>query len=151
MEDGGGLAVFKGIYEHSVDSKNRLIIPAKFRDELGDSFVVTRWLDGCLSVYCEDKWETMIDKLSDLPTEKKAVRQYLRQLTANAIDCSIDNQGRIQLSKHLMQIAGIKKNCVILGVSDHLEIWAEDKWNAYENEAPNSFEDAAEAISDIFD
>lgn len=143
--------MFKGQYEHSVDSKNRLIIPAKFRDELGDSFVVTRWLDGCLAVFSEDIWETMIGKLSDLPTEKKAVRQYVRKLTSSAIDCSLDNQGRIQLSKNLMSIADIKKNCVILGVSDHIEIWAEDKWNTYDEEDPNSFEDAAEAISDIFD
>ncbi|MBR2067235.1 MAG: division/cell wall cluster transcriptional repressor MraZ [Solobacterium sp.] len=141
--------MFIGKYTHSIDSKNRLIIPVKFRDDLGDSFVVTRWLDGCLSIYSMSQWEKMIEGLSALPATKKNVRLYIRSLTANAIECSLDNQGRIQLSKDLVDIAKIQKSCVITGVNDHIEIWAEEQYNSYSEADPTSFEDAAESISDI--
>ena len=139
---------FKGIYYHSLDDKNRLIIPAKFRNELGEYFVVTKGLDGCLSVYTTDRWDQMIDRLSEIPSTKKDARAYLRILTSNAIDCSLDNQGRIQLSQHLVATADIKKKCVILGVAERLEIWPEEVWEKFNEEASQVYEELAESITE---
>ncbi len=143
--------MFMGEYRHSLDSKHRLIIPSRFRDELGETFVVTKGLDGCLYVYTLNQWELICEQLKQLPYTKKAVRQYKRHLMSKASECTLDNQGRFPLPKNLLEISGIEKKCVVIGADDHLEIWAEDQWEAYDLEANESFEDAAEALTELLE
>ena len=138
--------MFVGKYQNSIDSKSRLIIPAKLRDGLGESFTVTKGLDGCLSIYTQDRWEAMISKISMIPGTKKEARMYLRVLTGNATDCTLDSQGRIQLPQFLVAQAHIEKNCVIVGVADHIEIWSEEQWDAYEDLASESIDSVAETL-----
>ncbi len=142
------MTMFIGQYQHNLDTKNRLIIPVKFREGLGDSFVVTKGLDGCLTIYTLSDWEKMLEKLSQIPATKKEARQYLRTLTSNAIECTLDNQGRIQLSQTLIAEANMKKSCIVIGVASHVEIWPEEHWNEYEDEAAQSFEDIAEELTE---
>ncbi len=140
--------MFMGEYRHSLDAKNRIIIPAKFREELGNTFIVTKGLDGCLTIYTENEWEKIIERLEKLPTTKKEARQYVRYLTSKASECEIDGQGRIQLPQVLVASAEMKKKCVVVGAADHVEIWAEERWNAYEEEASESFESIAETLTE---
>ncbi len=140
--------MFMGEYRHSLDAKNRIIIPAKFREELGNTFIVTKGLDGCLTIYTESEWEKIIEQLEKLPTTKKEARQYVRYLTSKASECEIDGQGRIQLPQVLVNSAEMKKKCVVVGAADHVEIWAEERWNAYEEEASESFESIAETLTE---
>lgn len=140
--------MFMGEYRHSLDAKNRMIIPAKFRDELGNTFVVTKGLDGCLTVYTSSQWTKIIEQLEKLPTTKKEARQYVRYLTSKASECELDGQGRIQLPQVLVTAADIKKKCVVVGAADHVEIWSEERWNAYEEEAAESFESIAETLTE---
>ena len=137
-----------GEYRHSLDAKNRMIIPAKFRDELGNTFVVTKGLDGCLTVYTSSQWTKIIEQLEKLPTTKKEARQYVRYLTSKASECELDGQGRIQLPQVLVSAADIKKKCVVVGAADHVEIWSEERWDAYEEEAAESFESIAETLTE---
>ena len=118
-----------GEYHHNIDEKGRLIIPSKFRDEIGSSFVVTRGLDGCLFVYSLVEWEKIVSKLKKLPFTKKDARTFTRFFLSSATVCEFDRQGRINLVNSLISYAGIKKECVIIGVNDRLEIWALDKFN----------------------
>lgn len=142
------MTMFMGEYRHNLDAKNRLIIPAKFRDDLGNSFVVTKGLDGCLSIYTADHWAAMIDKLASIPSTKKEARQYIRSLTSKAVECSLDSMGRIQLPQYLLKTAHIEKSCVIIGVADRIEIWPEEGWDDYEEEASASFESVAESLTE---
>lgn len=141
--------MFMGEYRHSLDAKNRLIVPAKLREELGSSFVVTKGLDGCLAVYTQERWLSMLAKLNQIPSTKKEARSYVRSLTSKALECSLDNQGRIQLSQYLIAAAAIEKACVIIGASDHVEIWSEARWTEYEEQADESFEMVAESLTEF--
>jgi MraZ protein len=147
--ESGGDRMFIGQYRHNLDSKNRLIIPAKFRDSLGESFIVTKGLDGCLTVYTNEDWEVMIKKLTQIPSTKKEARLYLRNIASKATECQLDSQGRIQLPQFLIATADIKKSCVILGVADHVEIWPEETWDSYDEEASESFETVAESLTEF--
>lgn len=118
-----------GEYHHNIDEKGRLIIPSKFRDEIGSSFVVTRGLDGCLFVYSLVEWEKIVNKLKKLPFTKKDARTFTRFFLSSATVCEFDKQGRINLVNSLIEYAGLKKECVIIGVNDRLEIWTLDKFN----------------------
>ena len=118
-----------GEYHHNIDDKNRLIIPSKFREELGNEFVITRGLDGCLFVYSMDEWNKVMNKLKTLPFTKKDARTFMRCMLSAASICEFDKQGRINLVNSLINYAEIKKECVIIGVNDRLEIWAVEKFN----------------------
>ncbi len=118
-----------GEYHHNIDEKGRLIIPSKFREEIGNSFVVTRGLDGCLFVYSLVEWEKIVAKLKKLPFTKKDARTFTRFFLSAATVCEFDRQGRINLLNSLVEYANLKKECVIIGVNDRLEIWALDKFN----------------------
>ncbi|MCI7241872.1 MAG: division/cell wall cluster transcriptional repressor MraZ [Bacilli bacterium] len=118
-----------GEYHHNIDDKNRLIIPSKFREELGNEFVITRGLDGCLFVYSMDEWNKVMNKLKTLPFTKKDARTFMRFMLSAASICEFDKQGRINLVNSLINYAEIKKECVIIGVNDRLEIWAVEKFN----------------------
>ena len=142
--------VFIGEYRHTVDAKNRIIMPAKFRDELGSSFIVTRGLDGCLAVYTMEQWEQVLEQLKHMPATKKEARGFSRMLTAMAAECECDASGRIQLTSYLKELAGIETHCVIVGNTNTVEIWSAEKWDAYYDEASESFEDYAEALTEYF-
>lgn len=145
----GDSIMFMGEYRHTLDAKGRIIIPAKFRDELKDNFVVTRGLDGCLTIYTQEQWECVFEQLKRLPNTKKETRMYIHMITSKATECIPDSQGRINLPNTLIEEAKIDKECVIVGVADHVEIWAKDRWENYYDEASSSFEDIAEQLTDF--
>lgn len=117
-----------GEYEHSVDSKGRLIMPSKLRDEIGYKFIVTKGLDGCLFVFPQKEWEIFQEKLRALPVSDKNARNFTRFFFAGAIECEIDKQGRFLVSSNLREFAGLDKDVVIIGMNSRLEIWSKEKW-----------------------
>ncbi len=119
---------FRGEYSHSIDAKGRLIIPAKFRELLGDSFVVTRGFDGCLFVFAQDGWDQFESKLKALPMDKPEVRVLTRFFIAGAVDAEVDKQGRILLPATLIKHAKIEKDTIVAGVGNRVEIWNKDAW-----------------------
>lgn len=137
-----------GEYRHNLDEKGRLIIPAKFREEIGNSFIVTKGLDGCLFVYSLAEWDKIMTKLKTLSFTKKDARTFTRFFLASASVCEFDRQGRINLVNTLTLYAGIKKECVIIGVNDRLEIWALDK---YERLMAENIEQLDEISENLFD
>ena len=141
--------MFIGEYYHNLDAKGRIIIPAKFRDELNGTFILTRGLDGCLTIYSTEKWEKIFEEINKLPETKKATRQYIRMLTANACECTLYNQGRILIPANLSGSVNITKECVVVGANSHVEIWDKATWNAYMDDASENFEDIAESLSDL--
>lgn len=141
--------MFMGEYAHQLDNKGRLIIPAKFREVLGESVVINRGLDGCLNVYSLAKWESILIQLKQLPTTKKESRMYMTMMTAKATLVEIDVAGRVLIPASLMQEAGLTKACVIVGVVDHCEIWSESRWSDYYNQASASFDSIAESLTDF--
>ena len=136
--------MFMGEYHHNVDAKGRLIVPAKFREDLGEVFILTRGLDQCLFGYPLNEWKIIEDKLKDLPMTKKDARAFTRFFFSGATECEIDKQGRINISSPLLNYAKLEKECVILGVSNRIEIWSQDIWNDYFNESADSFAEIAE-------
>lgn len=137
-----------GEYHHSLDEKNRLIIPAKFREELGNSFVVTRGLEGCLFIYPNTSWNKIVSDLQTLPFTKKDARNFSRFFLSGATTAELDKQGRVNIASPLVGYADLKKECVIIGVADRLEIWSLDKWNQFFNENEDQLSDIAENLFD---
>lgn len=138
--------MFMGEYQHSVDAKGRLIIPSKFREELGTTFVITRGLDNCLFGYPMDEWRKLEEKLKELPMTKKDARAFARFFFSGATEVEIDKQGRINIPATLATYAKLEKECVVLGVSSKIEIWAKDSWDSYFSEAEDSFNEIAENL-----
>lgn len=145
----GGNKMLLGEFKHSIDAKGRLIVPAKFRGDLGERFIVTRGLDGCLFGYPADEWEKVEEKLSQLPMAKRDARKFTRFFYSAATECTIDKQGRINLPQNLIDFAEIEKTCYLVGVSNRFEIWSEEKWDAFTDEAEGTFEDIAEDMIDF--
>ncbi len=141
--------MFIGQYSHNIDAKGRMILPAKFRDKVGDTIVIARGLDKCLSVYPLDKWQEIEKKLTALPTTKKEARIYSRLVLSSAADLEFDKMGRINLPAHLIEIGHLQKKCIIVGVGDYFEIWDEDMWHDYNASVEKSFEDIAEELVDF--
>lgn len=139
--------MFKGEYNHTIDEKGRLIIPAKFREELGNEFVVTRGLDGCLFGYNNSEWQVFENKLRALPLTNKDARQFQRFMLAGAASVEIDKQGRILLPQVLRTFAGLDKDVVLIGVAGRIEIWSKDKYE--EASAVDDMEAIAEKMSDL--
>ena len=137
-----------GEYHHNIDEKGRLIIPSKFREELGESFIVTKGLDGCLFVYSLSEWEKIVAKLKKLPFTKKDARIFTRFFLASATVCEFDKQGRVNLVNSLTLYAGIQKECAIIGVNDRLEIWALDKYNNLMTENNEKLDEISENLFD---
>lgn len=138
-----------GEYQHTIDSKGRLIIPSKLRDGLGDAFVITRGLENCLFVYPQNEWQQLELKLKALPFTKKDVRAFTRFLLSGAIEVELDKQGRVLLPNNLREFAELDKDCVIIGVSSRVEIWSKKKWEEYYQSADATFEEIAETIVDL--
>ena len=141
--------MYIGEYQHNLDAKGRIIIPVKFRDNFGPSMIITRGLDGCLSLYSLEQWQAIIDQLKKLPSTKRESRMYMHMITAKAAEVTLDNQGRILIPQTLTSAANLKKECVVVGVVDHVEIWDSEHWDAYYREASDSFEDVAESLTDF--
>ena len=146
MEESGGFNMFMGEFHHNIDEKGRLIIPAKFRQELGERFVLVRGLEKCLYVYSESEWNNIVAKLKTLPFTKKDVRTFTRSFFSGATECDFDRQGRINITSPLVSYADIDTKCVIIGANDRLEIWSEENWiqNSIDNE--DVLEDIAENL-----
>jgi MraZ protein len=136
--------MFMGEYHHSIDNKGRLIVPSKFRDELGDMFIITRGLDQCLFGYPLSEWELIEEKLKGLPLTKKDARAFTRFFFSGATESELDKQGRINIPAPLLQYAKLEKECVILGVSNRIEIWSKQIWEDYFTQSEESFAEIAE-------
>lgn len=134
--------MFIGEFHHSVDSKGRLIIPALFREMLGERCVITRGIDQCLFIYPLSEWKLLLEKINGLPVNRKDARQFARFFLSGAIECEFDKQGRINISTPLMTYAELIKDCVVIGVSNRIEVWDNVKWESY-------FATSIDCISDI--
>ena len=129
VEKGKGLfSLLIGEYEHSLDAKGRLIMPSKLRDDIGEKFIITKGLDGCLFAFSIEEWKNFEQKLRSLPISNKDARAFSRFFFAGAMDCEIDKQGRFLISSNLRDCAGLTKEVVIVGMDSRIEIWSKDKW-----------------------
>lgn len=138
-----------GEYQHNIDAKGRLIMPSKFRPDLGHSFIITRGLDGCLFGYPLESWKTIEEKLQKLPLAKKDARKFTRFFYSAATEVEVDKQGRINLPQTLIDFAKIDKSCRVIGVSDRIEIWSSERWEEFAEEVEEDFEDIAEDMMDF--
>lgn len=128
--------MYTGEYNHTVDAKGRLIVPSRFRELLGDEFMVTKGFDGCLFVFSNDEWVAFSDKFRDLPLSSKDARKLTRFFFAGASSCEVDKQGRILIPPTLREYADLQKDVVSTGAREHIEIWNKDRWqevNAYDD------------------
>ncbi len=132
----GVIFMFMGEYRHSIDDKGRLIIPSRVREDLGDQFIVTRGLEGCLFVYPKIEWDNIIQKYKQLPDTKDR-RYFMRIFLSGATICELDKQGRVNIPSPLVEYAELSKDCIIIGVDDRLEVWSKDRWDNFidDNEA----------------
>ncbi len=140
--------MFMGEYNHTVDTKGRLIIPAKFREALGDEFVVTKGLDGCLFVYSNEEWKNIEEKFRNTPLTTKDARKFSRFFFAGAATCELDKQGRILIPAVLREFAGLQKDVVLAGVFNKIEIWDKERWmdNQYDDD---EMDDIAEHMAEM--
>lgn len=141
--------MFMGEYQHTIDSKGRIIIPARFRDELGEKFVATKGLDNCLFIYPMGEWRKLEEALRKLPFTRRDTRAFVRFFFSGATECECDKQGRVLLPANLRSHAKLEKEAVILGVSSRVEIWSKEEWERYNQEAAVSYEDLAEHLDEI--
>ncbi len=135
-----------GEYHHSIDEKSRLIIPAKFRTELGDKFIITRGLEKCLFVYSINEWDKIVKKINTLPFTKKNVRAFERSFIGGATLNDFDKQGRISITSPLVHYANLKHDCVIIGVNERLEIWSKEDFTEYIKSNEESLSEIAENL-----
>lgn len=140
--------MFTGEYRHTLDAKNRLIIPSKIRNDMSDKIIITRGLDGCLFGYNLDVWQKIMEKLNSLPFTKKDARSFTRFFTSGAITLEFDKQGRVVIPSYLTDYANIKKDVVLVGVLNRIEIWSVDKWEEF---MQNNVESLSEISENLFD
>ncbi len=138
-----------GEYQHSLDKKGRIILPARFRELLGEKFVITRGLDNSLFVYPQEEWKSLENKLKALPFTKADARAFTRFFFSGAVECETDKQGRVLIPNNLREYAFLDKEVVVIGVSNRMEIWSKEKWLKYTNEANLSFEKIAEEMAEF--
>ena len=138
-----------GQYEHKIDVKKRLALPAKFRGELGDKIVITRGIEGCLAVYTEAEWKIMSDKLGALTISQAEARSFTRMILAGAMEVSLDKLGRILVPDYLKEYAGLRKNVVICGLSNRLEIWDSEKWETYKKSAEKGVDEIVSKLGGL--
>ena len=139
--------MFMGEYNHTIDAKGRLIIPSRFRELLGEEFVLTRGLDGCLSIYPMDEWVAFEEKLRALPLTNKDARTFSRFFVAGATACQLDKQGRILVPQTLRPFAGLEKDVVLTGNLNRIEVWSKEKWSENCNYA--DMDSIAESMQNI--
>ena len=138
-----------GEYHHNIDDKGRLVIPTKYREELGNEFIITRGIERCLYIYSKTEWEKLVGKLNTLPFTKKDARTFMRSFFSGATVCEFDKSGRINITSPLVSYAGLTKECVIIGVNDRLEIWSEEAFNKFMDDNSEQLEDIAEHLFEV--
>lgn len=138
--------IFTGEYHHLMDFKRRLAIPVKFRSTFRGKAVITKGLDGCLFVYPTEVWEKLAEKLGSLPLGEKKMRQFVRLMLAGAFESDVDRQGRILIPNYLSEFAFLKKDAVIIGLYDRLEVWDKEEWEKSRNAAEKEKDDVAEEL-----
>lgn len=141
--------MFIGEYSHSLDDKGRLAIPVKFRTALQTGAVVTRGLDQCLFVYTKEEWKKLAEKLIALPISQAKARAFARLMLAGAMDLEMDKQGRAVVPEYLRKFAGLKKNAVVAGLYNRLEIWDDHNWNRYKVETEKASNQIAEQMAEL--
>ena len=138
-----------GEFKHNLDSKNRVTVPAKLRMELGEKPVLTRGLDHCLFIYPNRDWQLFMEKLNKLPLGQAKARNFKRFILSGASEIDIDEMGRVLIPEPLKKYSGLKKEVVIIGVGDRIELWDEDMWNKYIETAEKESESLAEGLSEF--
>jgi len=141
--------MFIGEYHHSIDEKNRLAVPTKFRLDLSKGAVVTRGIDSCLFLYTKKEWEKLAIKLADMPISKSKTRAFARLMLAGAMDVNLDKQGRVIIPDYLRRYASIGKKAVVAGLYNRLEVWDEKKWEEYKSKSESNSEDIAESLAEL--
>ena len=136
-----------GEYEHSLDVKGRLILPAKIREDMGDKFIVTKGLDGCLFGFSQNEWTNFEEKLKTLPLTNKNARDFVRFFLSGATECEIDKQGRFLIAGTLREYANLEKDAIIIGVGTRIEIWNREKWKSYNSDENISADEIAENMT----
>lgn len=145
----GGGRLFTGEYQHSLDDKARLIMPAKLRFALGDTFIMTKGLDNCLFIYPLKEWQVLEEKLKNLPFTNKDARAFARFFFSGAAECEVDKQGRILIGANLREYANINKDVVVIGVGTRIEIWSKESWEGYSSQTEEKYEELAEKIMEL--
>lgn len=140
--------MFIGEYHHSLDNKGRIIIPSKLREDLGNNFITTRGLEGCLYIYPETNWNLIISKYKELP-DTKDKRYFMRIFLSGASASELDQQGRVNIPSPLIDYAKLEKDCLIIGVDDHLEIWSQTEWENFISNNEEKFSDLADTLFTI--
>lgn len=146
---GGEPKLLIGEYEHTIDSKGRLIMPAKLREDIGDKFIITKGLDGCLFGFSQTEWNNFEEKLKTLPLTNKNARDFVRFFLSGAMECEVDKQGRFLISSNLREYATLEKETMITGVGTRIEIWNRDKWKKYNSEENISADQIAENMANL--
>ncbi len=137
-----------GEFNHNVDSKNRIIIPSKLRESLGEAVIISKGLDGCLYIYPESEWKVFEEKLKSLPMTNKNARAFVRFFYSGATEINPDKSGRALIPKSLMEYANIKTEVVSVGMIDKVEIWSKEKWEEY-NDSENNMDEIAEQMNEL--
>jgi MraZ protein len=145
----GERIMFMGEHQHSIDDKGRITMPAKFREGLGERFLVTKGLDGCLFVFPRSEWLNFEEKLKSMPISRPQAREFVRFFYAGAAECEIDKQGRILLPASLKNHARLEKDAIVVGVMNRVEIWSLAMWNSYSSKAEENYNEAAQALVDL--
>ncbi len=146
---GGEQTVLIGEYEHSLDSKGRMILPAKIREDLGEKFIITKGLDGCLFGFSESEWNNFEEKLKQLPLTNKNARDFVRFFLSGAVEAETDKQGRFLIPANLREYADLDKEAVVTGVGTRIEIWERDKWKKYNSDENISAEQIADNMASL--
>ena len=141
--------MFIGEYQHTLDNKGRIIIPSKFRTELGEEFVMTKGLDNCLFVYPKTEWSILEEKLKQLPLTNRDARAFVRFFFSGASECDLDKQGRVLIPPNLREHSKLEKEVVIIGVSTRIEIWSKEEWDSYNNDDSLSYDSIAEKMAEL--
>ena len=141
--------MFIGQFEHTIDEKNRIAIPSKFRREFKEGAVISKGLDGCLFLFTKNKFKTMAQSIANLPLSKSSARLYARLILASAEEVVFDNQGRIVLSGYLKKHSLLKKEALVVGIYDRVEIWAKENWEKEVNKADKKAEELIENLSEL--
>jgi len=141
--------MLSGDFNHSIDAKGRLIIPAKFRDALGENFVITKGMDSCLFVYPPDEWKVLEEKIKTLPLTNKSARDFKRFMLGSAAEGGLDKQGRVLIPPSLREFASLDKDVVLVGVLDKVEIWDKAKWDASNAEVEDNIEDITSNMEEL--
>lgn len=145
----GVIKMFIGEYCHSVDVKGRVSIPAKFREELGESFILTKGLDNCLFIYSMDEWSILVNKLKQLPLANRDARAFVRFFFSGATECELDSQGRIRVTSNLREHANLQKDAVIIGAGTRIEIWGSHEWQKYNSDDNLSYDEIANRMEEL--